>query len=109
MSSKEDGIVTFLGSLLGALISPLTLIVTVPVIAWWAFWGAKISVALTTAFGWPLLTFTQIACLYLVARFFWNDYPNKEEIKDHWHAIMYPIITPAILWLTAIAFIWLCL
>lgn len=107
MSSKEESFWYKLGVfLMGCVMSPLAIFAIVPTVAWLSFWGAKISVALPSAFGWPLLTFTQIACLYFVGRLF-NSVYDGHEVKNTPKYMVWVVASPVILWLSVMAFIWL--
>jgi hypothetical protein len=105
MKSEETSFEIYKAAL-GIILSPVAVLIILPIAYWWSFWGAKISSELHRAFGWPLLSITQIACVYITIAFF-RAKLNEDEVKSKSTAIVFTVATPFVLWLTVLVILWL--
>ena len=106
MKSEETSFEIFGKAALGIVLSPIALLIILPITYWWSFWGAKISSELHRAFGWPLLSITQIACVYIVIALF-RARIGKDNTESKSAVIAFTVATPFVLWVTVLALLWL--
>jgi len=106
MESKDSLGKTLLKSALGIIISPIAVLFLVPTALWMAFWGAKISLALTVAFRWHQFGVAQIACAIIASKLFTMQY-NESEVKKPHVAIAWLVSMPVLLYLTVLAILWI--
>jgi hypothetical protein len=92
-----------LGICVGWIGGHLTVLVQwVASVSWFALWGTKMSSLLTVSFGWPLLTFSQTACIYTMARFLMARYqeePIKHRLLSYWWIVATPVFFYALVWI----------
>lgn len=106
MESKDSLGKTLLKSALGIIISPIAVLLLVPTALWMAFWGAKISLALTVAFRWHQFGVAQIACAIIASKLFTMQYDESEVKKPH-VAIAWSVSMPVLLYLTVLSILWI--
>lgn len=106
MESKDSSGKTVAKTVIGIALSPIAVLSMVPAALWMAYWGAKISLALTVAFGWHQFGVAQVACVLLASRLFTAHY-DESEVKKPSALIVWCVSIPVLLYLTVLAILWI--